>query len=104
SNQVIYCPRRERADKITVRIHEVTQVHPSRVLLLISDGDPAAGLTAAVRGRGHKIDKRAQACSEQVTITVPPGQVHRLPVARRALGVGDLPVQLGWAWHQPRPL
>ena len=103
SNQVIYCPRRERADKITVRIHEVTQVHPSRVLLLISDGDPAAGLTAAVRVRGHKIDKRAQACSEQVTITVPPGQVHRLPFAVRSLVIGDLPMNLWWASYQPPP-
>jgi glucose-6-phosphate dehydrogenase assembly protein OpcA len=104
SNQVIFCHRRERADSITVRIHEVVAVHPSRVLLLVGDGDPAAGLTTSVRVRSHTIDKRAQMCSEQVTISVPPSQLDRLPFAVRALVIGDLPTNLWWASHQPPPL
>ena len=58
SNLVVYCNRRDTADRITAQIPEIGAVHPSRVLLLIGecDGD---NLKAWVRVRAEGVGQRA---------------------------------------------
>lgn len=42
--------------------------------------------------------------SEQITLHASAGGIGRLPFAVRALLIGDLPINLWWATHQPPPL
>ena len=42
--------------------------------------------------------------SEQITLHASAGGIGKLPFAVRALLIGDLPINLWWATHQPPPL
>jgi glucose-6-phosphate dehydrogenase assembly protein OpcA len=102
SNLVVYCNRRETADKITAQIPDISTVHPARVLMLIGEGT-GENLQAWVRVCADGTGPHAHVTVEQVTIAAPTWQVERLPFAVRALVIGDLPTNLWWASNQPPP-
>jgi glucose-6-phosphate dehydrogenase assembly protein OpcA len=105
SNLVIFCDRKDTAESVAAQVPDIVAVHPARVLLLIGEPGPEnADIAATVHVRGHRLDSRQQACSEQVTLQAAGASVARLPFAVRALQIGDLPTNLWWASSQPPPL
>src|SRR5262249_11301363 len=91
-------------------VPEIVATHPARVLLVV--GEPREGaapaessvVEASVLVRELSSGRDEQSCSEQVTVYASGGAVGKLPFAVRALLIGDLPVNLWWATHQPPAL
>ena len=71
SNLVVYCDKEEQVLLMMARLSDVTAVHPARVLLLVSEGRPDSGLTAAVTVEPHRLGNNEQACSELVVLRAP---------------------------------
>jgi glucose-6-phosphate dehydrogenase assembly protein OpcA len=105
SNLVIYCDRKDLAERITTQMPAIVAVHPARVLLLVGDaGEEASDVTATVSVRTRKVGAGRTLCSEQITLHGCGPAIHRLPYVVRGLLIGDLPANLWWAAPQPPPL
>jgi glucose-6-phosphate dehydrogenase assembly protein OpcA len=104
SNLVIYCGSEALAEKVEAEIPAIVTLHPARVLLLIATAaGEARPLTATVRVRCHRWDRR-RISSEQVTLRAQGEAVNRLPFAVRALLIADVPINLWWAMPEPPAL
>ena len=98
ANLVVYNPAGESAGKISPIIAEVTNQHPSRVILLLSDPDSSqASLDAMVTAQCHPSGRgRKQICCEQIVIQAAGEDMSHLPSLVRTLVIPDLPVFLWW--------
>ena len=98
ANLVVYNPAGESAGEISPMIAEVTNQHPSRVILLLSEPDSSqASLDAMVTAQCHPADGgRKQICCEQIVIQAAGEDISRLPSLVRTLVIPDLPVFLWW--------
>jgi glucose-6-phosphate dehydrogenase assembly protein OpcA len=104
SNLIIYTPTAAEAATVQEEIALIVHHHPSRVLLLIGEGDGgASGIRAEVSAYCKKVSDGRQVCSEHVTISAAPGKERRLPSVARELLIGDLPTAFWWASHDPPP-
>ncbi|HEV3237012.1 MAG TPA: glucose-6-phosphate dehydrogenase assembly protein OpcA, partial [Gemmataceae bacterium] len=104
SNLVVYCDTEQLLRSIAAEIPKAVAVHPGRVILLV--GEPTAaseGITAFVRVQAHGLDRKHQACSEEVILRAGGDAILRLPFAVRSLAIGDLPTNVWWAAPQPPP-
>jgi glucose-6-phosphate dehydrogenase assembly protein OpcA len=105
SNLVIFCDRREQAERLADEASRVVEVHPARVLLVLGEaGLEARGLSTSVWVRRLASRNDPCACFEMVTLDAAGAAVGRLPFAVRALLVGDLPINLWWMASEPPPL
>ncbi len=98
ANLVVYNPAGESAGEISPIIAEVTNQHPSRVILLLSEPDSSqASLDAMVTAQCHPSGRgRKQICCEQIVIQAAGEDMSRLPSLVRTLVIPDLPVFLWW--------
>ena len=98
ANLVVYNPAGESAGEISPMIAEVTNQHPSRVILLLSEPDSSqASLDAMVTAQCHPSGRgRKQICCEQIIIQAAGEDISRLPSLVRTLVIPDLPVFLWW--------
>ncbi len=98
ANLVVYNPAGESAGEISPMIAEVTNQHPSRVILLLSEPDSSqASLDAMVTAQCHPSGRgRKQICCEQIVIQAAGEDISRLPSLVRTLVIPDLPVFLWW--------
>jgi glucose-6-phosphate dehydrogenase assembly protein OpcA len=98
ANLVVYNPAGESAGEISPMIAEVTNQHPSRVILLLSEPDSSqASLDAMVTAQCHPSGRgRKQICCEQIVIQAAGADISRLPSLVRTLVIPDLPVFLWW--------
>ncbi len=98
ANLVVVNPAGESAGEISPMIAEVTDQHPSRVILLLSEPDSSqASLDAMVTAQCHPSGRgRKQICCEQIVIQAAGEDISRLPSLVRTLVIPDLPVFLWW--------
>jgi glucose-6-phosphate dehydrogenase assembly protein OpcA len=98
ANLVVYNPAGESAGEISPIIAEVTNEHPSRVIVLLPEPDSSQpSLDAMVTAQCHPADRgRKQICCEQIVIQAAGEEVGRLPSLVRPLVIPDLPVFLWW--------
>ena len=98
ANLVVVNPAGESAGEISPMIAEVTDQHPSRVILLLCEPDSSqASLDAMVTAQCHPSGRgRKQICCEQIVIQAAGEDVIRLPSLVRTLVIPDLPVFLWW--------
>ncbi len=98
ANLVVYNRAGECAGEISPIIAEVTNQHPSRVILLLSEPDSSqASLDAMVTAQCHPSGRgRKQICCEQIVIQAAGEDMSRLPSLVRTLVIPDLPVFLWW--------
>lgn len=98
ANLVVVNPAGESAGEISPMIAEVTNQHPSRVILLLSEPDSSqASLDAMVTAQCHPSGRgRKQICCEQIVIQAAGEDISRLPSLVRSLVIPDLPVFLWW--------
>ena len=98
ANLVVYNPAGESAGEISPIIAEVTNQHPSRVILLLSEPDSSqASLDAMVTAQCHPSGRgRKQICCEQIVIQAAGEDISHLPSLVRTLVIPDLPVFLWW--------
>ncbi|MCH7804033.1 MAG: glucose-6-phosphate dehydrogenase assembly protein OpcA [Acidobacteria bacterium] len=98
ANLVVVNPAGESAGEISPMIAEVTNQHPSRVILLLSEpGSSQASLDAMVTAQCHPSGRgRKQICCEQIVIQAAGEDISRLPSLVRTLVIPDLPVFLWW--------
>ncbi len=105
SNLVVFCNSRELADRVSADLPSIVAVHPTRVLLLIGEPEPATeGVTATVAVCHRPVGEHRQVCTEQVTLHAGGPAVDHLPFAVRSLLISDLPTNLWWAAPVPPPL
>jgi len=106
SNLVIFCDQRSQAEEIAGLVPQIVAAHPARVLLVVGEsGEPdAAGVSASAVVREMETGRNQRSFSEQITLHASAGGIGKLPFAVRALVIGDLPINLWWATHQPPPL
>jgi glucose-6-phosphate dehydrogenase assembly protein OpcA len=98
ANLVVYNPAGESAGEISRMTAEVTNEHPSRVIVLFPEPDSSepfldAMVTAQCQPSDHG---RKQICCEQIVIQAKGEEVRHLPSLVRSLVVPDLPVFLWW--------
>ncbi len=98
ANLVVYNPAGESAGEISPIIAEVTNQHPSRVILLLCEPDSSqASLDAMVTAQCHPSGRgRKQICCEQIVIQSAGEDMSHLPSLVRTLVIPDLPVFLWW--------
>jgi glucose-6-phosphate dehydrogenase assembly protein OpcA len=106
SNLVIFCDQRKEAEEIAGLVPQIVAAHPARVLLVVgeSGGSAAAEVSASALVREMETGRDQRSFSEQITLHASAGGIGKLPFAVRALLIGDLPINLWWATHQPPPL
>lgn len=97
-NLVVYAESRDECDEINALLDEVTEQHPSRVVLLVADrGADTARLEAFVSARCHLSTRGTKkVCGEQVTIEAAGPVVESASTAVAPLLVPDVPVFLWW--------
>ena len=95
---VVYSPGQDSTGEISQIMAQVTNEHPSRAIVLISEPDSSEpSLNAMVTaqcypsGRGQK-----QICCEQIVIQAAGQEIGHLPSLVRSLVIPDLPVFLWW--------
>ncbi len=95
---VVYSPGQASTGEISHIMAQVTNQHPSRAIVLISEPDSSEpSLNAMVTaqcypsGRGQK-----QICCEQIVIQAAGQEIGHLPSLVRSLVIPDLPVFLWW--------
>jgi glucose-6-phosphate dehydrogenase assembly protein OpcA len=104
SNLVIFCDRRDQAERIAAEVTDVVSIHPARVLLLLGEtSSTEAPVSAAALVQPRHNGVNADTCFEMITLHTSGATTGRLPFAVRALLVGDLPTNLWWASNQPPP-
>ena len=98
ANLVVYNPAGESAGEISPIIAEVTNQHPSRVIVLLPlPVSSQVSLDAMVTAQCHPSGRgRKQICCEQIVIQAAGEDVNRLPSIVRTLVIPDLPVFLWW--------
>ena len=98
ANLVVYGSAGERAGELSPIIAEVTNEHPSRVIVLLPEPDSSQpSLDAMVTAQCHPSDGgRKQICCEQIVIQAAGEEVRHLPNLVRPLLIPDLPVFLWW--------
>jgi glucose-6-phosphate dehydrogenase assembly protein OpcA len=104
SNLIVFCNRTDDLAPMVARLTDVGLVHPARVLLLLGEGNPDEGITAAVKVESRRLGSNEQACTELIILRAPENQVNDLAFAVRSLIIGDLPINLWWAANVPPPL
>jgi len=99
-----FCATQTDANAVTQEMGVISQLHPSRVLLLVGDtGSGGAELEAYVSTQCYLIGGGRQVCSEHVTVNAATGAGRRLPSVARPLLIGDLPTSLWWVSNQAPP-
>ena len=100
SNLVIFCASHQEAERLPAEIGEVVSRHPSRVLLVINDGNDSE-VEAWISALCHLSGGRQRICSEHVTLSASGAASRHLVPAVRSLLIGDLPTALWWTSRQP---
>ncbi|MDD5265528.1 MAG: glucose-6-phosphate dehydrogenase assembly protein OpcA [Methylococcales bacterium] len=104
SNLIIYCDTKEEADLISQEIPAIVDIHPARVLLLISNCKPGKGsIESQVSIYYTEFNEGWQVCAERIDAIAAPEAVDRLPSMARSHLIGDLPTTLWWASRLPPP-
>lgn len=103
SNLVVFSTAEAAEGGLNESLAEVSGRHPSRVLLLVADGEHDQAPRAWVSALCRMGDGGRRICSEQVSIRAGGEGVRRLPSVVRPLLVGDLPTALWWAVPTPPP-
>ncbi len=98
ANLIVYNSAGERAGEVSPIIAEVTNQHPSRVIVLLPEPDSSKpSLDAMVTVQCHPFERgRKQICCEQVVVQAAGEEVRHLPSLVRTLVIPDLPVFLWW--------
>ena len=98
ANLVVYGSAGEKAGEVSPIIAEVTNEHPSRVIVLLPEPDSSQpSLDAMVTAQCYPSDGgRKQICCEQIVIQAAGEDVGLLPSLVRPLLIPDLPVFLWW--------
>lgn len=104
SNLVVFATTEAAESGLNESLAEVSDRHPSRVLLLLADGEQEEQPRAWVSALCRSGDGGRRICSEQVSIRAGGEGLRRLPSVVRPLLVGDLPTALWWAVPTPPPL
>ena len=106
SNLVIFCDQREQAEEVAGQV-PADRRRSSRAGAAgrRGNGEPErTGVSASAVVREMETGRNQRSFSEQVTLHASAGGIGKLPFAVRALLIGDLPINLWWATHQPPPL
>lgn len=95
---LVYAPCERTVGEIGQVMAEVTDEHPSRVIIILVQSDAVRPpLQASVTIRCSFAEReRKQICCEQIVIKVTTEEISRLPSFVRPLIVPDLPVFLWW--------
>ncbi len=104
SNLVVFASGEAADGRLHESLAEISERHPSRILLLVRDDDLGAEPKAWVSALCRAGDGGRKICSEQVSIRAGGEGVRLLPSIVRPLLVGDLPTALWWAVPTPPPL
>lgn len=104
SNLIIYCDSSEEAEVISREIAAIVDIHPSRILLLVGNGQPVEGLIEArIAIYYTALNDGWQVCAERIDVISTAAMIERLPFIARSQLIGDLPITLWWASRQPPP-
>ena len=98
ANLVVYSPGPDSTGEISQIMAQVTDEHPSRAIVLISE--PASSepfLKAMVTAQCHPSGRgQKQICCEQIVIQAAGQEIGHLPSLVRSLVIPDLPIFLWW--------
>lgn len=99
-NLVAFAPGDPGGQETVGALSEVSQDHPSRLLLLLPEKDsPESSLRAMVTAQCHFAGARRQVCCEQIVLAARGEGMRGLASAVRPLLVPDLPVVLYWRYE-----
>ena len=91
------------AENIAGQVHDIGEVHPARVLLLVGDGGDRCGRRGASAVDVQWKPVQSTSFAEQVTFA--PRRGDRQAAVRRAgCSIGDLPINLWWSSPSRRRL
>ena len=98
ANLIVYSPGRDSTGEISQIMAQVTDEHPSRAIVLISEPDSSEPfLNAMVTAQCHPSGRgQKQICCEQIVIQAAGQELGHLPSLVRSLVIPDLPVFLWW--------
>jgi glucose-6-phosphate dehydrogenase assembly protein OpcA len=101
-NLVVYAPGENAREEVLEVLAEVSERHPSRMLVLLPRPDrPELHTSAYVTALCHLAGKSKQVCCEQIVIEAGPEGLRHLRSIVQPLLVPDLPVVLWWREEPP---
>lgn len=105
SNLLVACGTARDGEAVAAEIEPVVQQHPSRVLILVSEGSGQGNdVDAIVSAACYLGEGGRKICAETVLLYAASDPARRLPATVRPLVIGDLPTSLWWAGDEPAVL
>ncbi|MBV9464182.1 MAG: glucose-6-phosphate dehydrogenase assembly protein OpcA, partial [Verrucomicrobiae bacterium] len=94
-NLLIYSERPQDEAHILEVVTEISPAHPSRIILMLAEGDPGRPIEVGVSAQCW-IGGSEKICCEHIRVRAPAARVHELPGVVVPLLVSDVPVHLWW--------